>query len=247
MVSAKPKPKRDAVHRRHLSPSAVAFLMHPRHSRVSFSAPQRSFVVAGKGRVRGLNRWLDEALMPPAAEDVLFSGARPRRVRDKACQGTGIAHGSLVDSQVQRWVATGSLRDADPCAVRLARAIQRLRLRPVGCQIMVWDETNRWATAVDCLAVDAAGKLCVLEFKCTAYPSMYTAETVDMRGPLAGTKFSLYARHQMQVAMPVAAIMRKYNTPVASAYVLVTSPPNVVDVFALQPKFLRAALSCYRL
>jgi hypothetical protein len=244
---AKPRVKRDAVALKHLSPVAAAFMRHPRHAAVSFNDAQKAFVVAGKGRVRGLNRWLDEALMPPAAEDVLFSGVRAHRAaRNKTCQGTGAAHGSLVDVQLQRWVSTGSLRGADPCAVRLARAILRLRLRPVGCQIMVWDGVNRWATALDCLAVDATGALCVLEFKCTAYPALYATETTPMRGPLATTKFSLYARHQMQVALPVAALMRQYDTPVAAAYVLVASPPNVVDVYALRPKFLRAALTFYR-
>ena len=222
---------------------ALEFMRHPRHARVAFNEKARAFTIDGK-RVKGITRWLDEWVIPPAAETMVFSGcARARADKDARCTGRGMEHGKLVDEQVQRWVEGYSLQGADPCAVRIAVAIERLGLRPVACQIMVYDDIARWATAVDCLAINTDGELVVLEFKTTAYPVLYTAESIKMRSWMEEYKYSPYAHHQLQVALPVIAMKKLYNAHIAGAYVLVASPPKTVDVYPLQQKYISAALN----
>ena len=225
-----------------MSADAARFFRHPRHARVAFSEAQHAFTVDGR-RVKGIRRWLDQHVVPPAAEMVTYSGCRPARAdKDARCTGRGAEHGSLVDAQLQAWVEGGSLCDADPCAVRIAVALERLKLHPIACQIMVYDDVAAWATAIDCIALNAAGELVVLEFKTTAYPSLYTAESLSMRGWMSNHAYSQYAHHQLQVALPVIAMRNLYGVRVAEAYVLLASPPRTVDVFPLQPKYVRAAL-----
>jgi hypothetical protein len=155
-----------------------------------------------------------------------------------------MAHGNLVDAQVQGWVeGVAGLGGADPCAVRLVRALRHLRLRPVASQIMVYDEIAGWATALDALAVNEAGQLVVLEFKCTRHPETYTRE-VDkkMRGALSHQPYSLWAHHQLQLAVPVVALRTLYGARVAGAYVLVASPPDCMDIYPLQRAFINAVV-----
>lgn len=223
-------------------PEVLAFMRHPRHARVAFNEAARSFTVDGK-RVKGITRWLDEAVIPPSAEMVTFSGCkRARADKDARCTGKGAEHGKLVDEQLQAWVAGGSLAGADPCALRIAVALERLKLRPFACQIMIFDDHARWATAVDCLALNTAGELVLLEFKTTAYPALYTAESVRMRNWMSAYDYSPYTHHQLQVALPMIAMRNLYGAHVAEAYVVVASPPRTVDIYPLQPKYLQAAL-----
>jgi hypothetical protein len=222
-------------------------MCHPRHIPIDFNRARRAFMLEGRGSLQGLTRFLDARFIPPAAELAAYSGsARSRAPSDDRCQATGTTHGSLVDAQLQQWIeGRASLTHADPCATRLARCMTRLGLRPVAAQAMVYDERPgaRWATAVDALAVNAAGALVVLEFKCTRHPDIYTRESGKyMRGALHAQPYSLWSHHQMQLAMPVAAMRTLYGTRVAAAYVLVASPPDTLDVYPLQPTFLRAAL-----
>lgn len=232
---------------RALAPAARAFMCHPRHVPINFNPHRRAFMLDGRGSLQGLTRFLDAHFIPPAAELAAYSGGGAARApHDARCQATGTAHGSLVDAQLQQWIeGRATLAHADPCAARLARGMTRLGLRPVAAQAMVYDERPgaRWATAVDALAVNARGALVVLEFKCTRHPDIYTRESgKHMRGVLHAQPYSLWSHHQMQLAMPVAAMRRLYGTRVAAAYVLVASPPDALDVYPLQPTFLRAAM-----
>lgn len=230
-----------------LGATTKAFLGHARHARINFRPSQRCFVLEGRGRLRGLTRHLNAKYVPPAAELLAYHGcASTAAPRDARCQGgSATAHGSLVDAQLQGWVeGTHGLDGADPCVTRVVRTMRRMRLRPVICQPMLYDEEAGWATALDVLAVNERGQPVVLEIKTSRHPETYVRECDKrMRGALRHQPYSLWAHHQMQLAVPVAAMGRLYGTRVAAAYVLVASPPDCIDIYPLQPEFMRAALA----
>jgi len=237
-----PRPTRAAATAAPETDVPHAFFKHPRHSRVSFNNAALTFRAKGVGRISGLKRWLDATFVPPAAEFASYGDRTERRTRDVRCNGAGAEHGKLVDTQLQAWAAGRGLENADPCAARIARAIRHLDLRPLATQVMVYDERAGWATAVDMIAADKNNRLVALEFKTTRYPTTYSRQVHGkyFRGPLKNMPYSVWAHHQLQLAAPVVALHELYATDVAAAYVLLAYPPNAVDVFPLQPIFMRA-------
>lgn len=194
----------------------------------------------------------------PAATGIVPSKRRIRRghfvpvhtpdTLTRCCGASSMAHGSVVDADMQRWVRGEPLRDQ--CAGTLAAYIEGVcGWRPVAAQVPVRAPSlgPRVCTAIDLVCTDAATgtQFIVVEVKATrgrtdrpdadidaCYRcSVETVRTLPM---------SRYMQHQLQLWAMVHALHHDYGMRVDAAVVLRTSPGRVM-AYPLMPSLQPAS------
>ena len=152
----------------------------------------------------------------------------------------GMARGRRVDVEVERWIksrvraSTGSTtkkkfstrafvaassktkdpKDPNEPTHSLARAfvalISRLRLVPVGAQVVVRDEQVDLATLVDGVFVDERGRVVLVELKC-GFEGYNDTSNGRMRPPFR--KFTNAPKHQHQLQLAFTRCMFERTFP----------------------------------
>lgn len=125
----------------------------------------------------------------------------------------GMSRGRRVDNDVQKWIRKSlqhtSMTLKNPTARRLrpphafCRAfivlMERLRLRPIGTQVVVRCEQCDLATLVDAVFVDAQQRVVLVELKC-GFEGYIDRSNGKMRGDFGELSNAPKNQHQIQLA-----------------------------------------------
>ena len=135
-------------------------------------------------------------------------GARGRGAEDPCSHAhvVGATRGSIVDLEVQKVVLLGPKRAQmermHPYTRKLVRAISKIGLKMVVCQVPVFDLDRGIATAVDLVCEDRGSRtLYLIEIKCGYNGNTYTDHNAQMRHELKDVSNSPRHQHQVQAAV----------------------------------------------
>lgn len=142
--------------------------------------------------------------------------ARRRYTGNSSSRARGIG----VDEQLGAWVETRA-PPKDKFAINILSELERCGLSLIATQIPVSDPASALVAIVDGLAVDAAGRPCLVEWK-TGHDWAYTRASGRMRHVLTDVPNSLRHRHGLQVYAAALMVARATGR----------SPPACVVVVA---------------
>jgi hypothetical protein len=125
----------------------------------------------------------------------------------------GRARGTRVDREVACVARGCRVRSAHPFTQYALSALERVGIRLVASQVVVW--AGGVATAVDALGVDAGGAYVCVELKCSS-DARYTGACGRMRGVLSSRPDSLEQQHVVQAAVTRLLFERTYGVAAKS-------------------------------
>ena len=173
----------------------------------------RGFTVNGAA-MRGCIHRLREAFYPDF--DVRYVIKSKKRKRGS---GEGRKLGKRVDEEIEKLAKGEKVKGLHAYSKNWLSAVIHWRWRPVGAQVMIYDEALQIATAIDCIYKDAKGRLVVIEIK-TGFDGYADKSTHFMREPLAEVTNAPLNQHFLQLLVSCAILEKHYWGSPYRAYVV---------------------------
>jgi hypothetical protein len=240
------------------APELTQLLKHIRHHRIRFrrTGNHKSFVLDNNISLDGLTRRLKRAFWHSSTAPKTRQGET--RVNGSAntdgCYFNGISwhHGRRVHQDFARIVKCiteqvtmkkdGSLqiRSMDPCAFRIFMRLLGKKIIPIICEMAIFDEHIRVATAVDCIAYDTVrNRLIAIELK-TGHETQRNYSAHNGRSkllhPLDQVPDSPLNRAAIQLVVSLLMIYRRYGVKIHDAMVVrPLSMSGIVQFYQLPP------------
>lgn len=148
--------------------------------------------------------------------DYVYKGGALAPRADLKCKKTGFVRGSLVDNEVQLWIKkyTKSKIETRPHnAVKVTKKnwndmhsfsrafielMRRMKLKPVGTQVVVRSKACDLATLIDGVFLNEDNKIVLVELKC-GFNGYVDKSNGNMKGPFSCLKNSPKFQHQLQL------------------------------------------------
>lgn len=128
--------------------------------------------------------------------------APPKHVHNSK---NGMSRGRLVDGQIQKWIKSRNdiIKKKPPTMHLFARAFveltKKLKLTPIGTQIVVRDERCDIATLVDSVFINSKGRVVIVELK-TGFEGYNDTSNARMKGKFSYLSNAPANQHQLQLA-----------------------------------------------
>lgn len=222
--------------------NVAKLLKHSRHQRIRFrrNGMYKAFVMDRNIALDGLTKRLKGTFWNSSTAPRVKQGEKPAIANFGAngcyARGWSWRHGRRVHEDFARIVkcvthqttvrkgGSAQIRSTDPCAFRMFMYLVRKNIVPLLCEMAIFDEPIRIATAIDCIAYDSRrDRLVAIEIK-TGHETQRNYGTnngkTKLTGALSQVPDSPLNRAAIQLMVSLLMILRRYHVQVDDAFVL---------------------------